>query len=48
MLGLMFFNIFINGLFLPIANVDICKYVVDTTPFASDMDINGGDLQIVN
>ena len=46
--GLVFFNIFINDLFLPIANVDICNYVVDTTPFTSDIDINGGDLQIVN
>ena len=36
----MFFNIFINDLFLQIAKVDICNYADDTTLFTSDRDIN--------
>ena len=39
-LGPMFFNIFINDLFLQIAKVDICNYADGTTLFASDRDIN--------
>ena len=39
-LGPMFFNLFINDLFLQIAKVDICNYADDTTLFTSDMDIN--------
>ena len=39
-LGPMFFNIFINDLFLQIAKIDICNYVDDTTLFTSDRDID--------
>ena len=39
-LGPMFFNMFINDLFLQIAKVDIYNYADDTTIFASDRDIN--------
>ena len=39
-LGPMFFNIFINDLFLQIARVDICNCAGDTTLFTSDRDIN--------
>ena len=39
-LGPMFFNIFINDLFLKIAKVDNCNYADDTTLYTFDRDIN--------
>ena len=39
-LGPLLFNVYLNDLFFPLKDIEVCNFTDDTTPFVSDLDLN--------